>query len=312
MNRPDSIRDCLESLKGQTDKDFEVIVVDQSKKRRTKEIVKPYNLKYYRIKKRKNLSVSRNFGINMAAGEVIAFIDDDAQAKEDWIEKIKENFRQGDVQLLSGRVVNKGSLENPVTEFQNGIVSTFGHTQDIRPTDEKIYEKGHAGWYLRAMGTNMAFLKSAVTSIGGFDEFFEYIHDETDLAVRIIKNGGRAIYDDTLMVDHYSASSHNRKSKYKTNWHALAKNNLYFGLKNGNGPMVLRTIRALWRAVGAGGPFLILLRILIHGKIHPFYFLLSEVRSLLGLQQGLRGGLLYKRKLREFSNKPEFLIFTKR
>src|SRR3989304_9762953 len=89
INRDQEVARCLESLKRQTDKDFEVIIVDQSKNRRTKTVCRPYNLKYYRLRKRKNLAHSRNFGVNMAAGKIVAFIDDDAEPAADWVEQIK-------------------------------------------------------------------------------------------------------------------------------------------------------------------------------------------------------------------------------
>lgn len=313
LNRPDSLELCLESLRRQTYKDFEVVIVDQSRNRRTKKVSKPYNLKYYRIRKRNNLSISRNYGINMAAGDVLAFIDDDAQAREDWIEKIAAHFESEESpDVLAGRVIDVSDSENPVTQFQNGIVSSFGYTEDIRPSDEKRYGKGHAGWYLRPMGANMILKKSSVIEAGGFDEFYEYIHDETDIAVRLIKQGGMAVYDDTLIVEHNPALGRNRKKRGGTNWFALSKNNLYFALKNGNGPIMFKLIRSVWRVVGGKGPYANLLRLFTHGKMWLPNFVISWLKVTAGIAKGFNAGLLGKRRTKEFGEPTDFVMFAKR
>ncbi|KXK08369.1 MAG: glycosyltransferase [Candidatus Dojkabacteria bacterium] len=314
LNRPEQVSLCLESLRLQTYKDFEVIVVDQSRNRRTKEVCKPYNLKYYRIKKRNNLSISRNFGINMAAGEIVAFIDDDAQAKEDWIERISNHFLQDDKPgFIAGRVIDVSDSENPVTQFQNGIVSAFGYSEDIRPTDEKRYQRGHAGWYVRPMGANMVFQKKSLEKIGGFDEFYEYIHDETDVAVRVIKSGDYGLYDDSLIVYHNPALGRNRKRKrFSTNWYALTKNNIYFALKNGSGILPLRVLRSFWRVLGARGPFIALFKLFLHRKISIFSYMFGNIRSGLGLLKGFFWGTRKKRKLMKVTEPSAYLLFAKR
>jgi len=313
LNRPEPLEQCLEALRKQTYKDFEVVVVDQSRNRRTKKVCKPYNLKYYRIRKRNNLSVSRNYGINMAAGDVLAFIDDDAQARSDWIERIVKAYDQEDPPaLIAGRVIDVSDPDNPVTQFQNGIVSSFGYTEDIRPSDEKRYGKGHAGWYLRPMGANMILKKDAAVAVGGFDEFYEYIHDETDIAVRIIKEGSVAIYDDQLIVEHSPALGRNRKKKGGTNWFSLAKNNLYFALKNGNGPNPIKTIRALWRVLGGRGPYAILLSLFMHRKMWLSGFIYNGLKVTAGLAKGFNAGLLGRRRTKEFGEPTDYVLFAKR
>ncbi|KXK25839.1 MAG: PGL/p-HBAD biosynthesis glycosyltransferase [candidate division WS6 bacterium OLB20] len=313
LNRPESLALCLESLRKQTYKDFEVVVVDQSRNRRSKAVCKPYNLKYYRIRKRNNLSVSRNYGINMAAGDVLAFIDDDAQAREDWIERIAAAFSSEEApDLIAGRVIDVSDPENPVTQFQNGIVSSFGYTEDIRPSDERRYGKGHAGWYLRPMGANMILRKQAAVAAGGFDEFYEYIHDETDIAVRLIKNGGTAVYDDQLIVEHNPALGRNRKKRGGTNWFALAKNNLYFALKNGTGPAPLKILRALWRVLGGRGPYATLLQMFVHRRIWLVAFVFNVLKVTAGIAKGFNGGLLKRRRTRTFGEPTEYVLFAKR
>ena len=48
------------------------------------------------------LSETRNVGINTATGDIIAFIDDDAVAKADWLENLVNPFREGNIMAVGG------------------------------------------------------------------------------------------------------------------------------------------------------------------------------------------------------------------
>ena len=89
LNRPEFVKECLNSLDKQSFKDFEVIVIDQSDDNKTRDIIMEnnfsINLKYEKVKI-KGLSKARNVGLSIAKGEYIALVDDDARYKEDYLE----------------------------------------------------------------------------------------------------------------------------------------------------------------------------------------------------------------------------------
>jgi hypothetical protein len=311
MNRDQETARCLESLKHQTDKDFEVIVVDQSKNRRTKTVCRPYNLKYYRPKKRKNLAHARNFGVNMAAGEVLAFIDDDSEANEIWVEEIKKNYAVAQPPMLAGKVINTSDANNNIMQFQNGIVSKSGEFKDLLPVSELKYHRGYKGWYSYPFGTNAIFLKKEILKSGGFDEYYDFFYEEADIALRIIKNGGECIYDDSLIVNHHNARS--RKGSLKTNWRELTKNSIYFGLKNGGGWSPLTLFRTFWRLFSSKGPYRLALNQFLRRKLNPFRLFYNWFFINIGATQGIYGGLFSPRKLiRKFESPGKFVLFTKR
>ncbi len=78
-NAEKTIKACLESLENQTiDKNFEIIVVDSSIDRTTMLIEKCFpKVRYYRFKERKFCGDARNWGVSVATGKIIAFIDAD-------------------------------------------------------------------------------------------------------------------------------------------------------------------------------------------------------------------------------------------
>ena len=77
-----SLYDTLKSLKKQTFKDFEVLTIEG------------YMNEYE----------ARNVGANMAKGEVLAFIDDDALATPNWLENAYKYFQNDKIRILSGVV----------------------------------------------------------------------------------------------------------------------------------------------------------------------------------------------------------------
>ena len=86
------IVNCIQSVLCQTDKNFEIIIIDNNSIDRTIEKVKQFNSKkifIYYIKNNGNISKSRNLGINQSNGKWIAFLDSD----DSWYNNKIEIFR---------------------------------------------------------------------------------------------------------------------------------------------------------------------------------------------------------------------------
>ena len=83
---------CLDSILGQTFKSIEIIVVNDGSTDNSEEIVKEYqnrymNIKYF-YKENGGLSSARNYGLEYASGEYVAFIDSDDFISFDMMEKM--------------------------------------------------------------------------------------------------------------------------------------------------------------------------------------------------------------------------------
>lgn len=86
------IQKCLESIVNQTMKDIEIIVVNDGSKDKSEDIIEQFiknnksniKIKYYK-KKNGGLSDARNYGVQKATGEYIAFVDSDDYIKKDYI-----------------------------------------------------------------------------------------------------------------------------------------------------------------------------------------------------------------------------------
>ena len=94
------IEKCLDSIKNQTFKDYEVLIINDGSKDNTKKLIEKYlNDKRFKLFNRTNhgIGASRNFGLDESSGEYICFIDSDDYVDKKYLEKLynkilKENL----------------------------------------------------------------------------------------------------------------------------------------------------------------------------------------------------------------------------
>lgn len=112
-NAQKHIAECLLSLKGQTFKDFEVIVVDDGSCDQTPEVAASY-AKVVRLAKKTGVGSARNAGAREAKAEVLVFTDADVVLPKEWLFNILEDMRARKVKCVGGPY--RGSLGNSFME----------------------------------------------------------------------------------------------------------------------------------------------------------------------------------------------------
>lgn len=215
-NRLAHLENLVSALRYQEYKDFEVIIVVGPTQDGTREFVfslgSEATIAYC---DERNISKARNAGIRMASGEVVAFIDDDAIPEPSWIAKIVSAFTNPRLGCFGG------ALRDHTGFSYQALISAcdrFGHSY-VYETVQEAYKKGvvqsapKAQKFLSPTGANSAFRRSALLEVGGFDEFFAYFLDETDVTLRILERGWLVDYDLSCEVIHQYAPSSTRKSK---------------------------------------------------------------------------------------------------
>ncbi len=234
-----SLEKALQSLKLIGYQNFEVIIIDASSTTDTLEMLEAFsskiNFQFEFLKvEQKNISSSRNLGIKLASGSIIAFLDDDAIPPPQWIEQLVFTYLlHGDKCAAVGGTVRDLTRPGYPLQFRRGITNVLSETIPIRSSDARNYNQPKGFWYNGLMGTNSSYRKELLEKINGYDEFFDYFLDETDVCLRLIQTGYDIHYAD-VVVEHYPQPSHNRiDQKHLTCWYSLAKNTTYFALKHG-------------------------------------------------------------------------------
>ncbi len=209
LNRADYLRNALTSLSHLDYSGFEIIVVNGPSTDATSELLEQWRP---RIKlgscPEANLSMSRNIGISLAAGAIIAFIDDDAAVQPKWLHNLTDWFHDGRVGAVGGY-----TMDNTGVAFQmrKAICDRFGTAYFPHDWfDERPLCVPGSPLYPSLLGTNSTFRAAALHEIGGFDETFAYFLDETDVCLRLVDHGYRVLFEPSAIVYHQFAESHIR------------------------------------------------------------------------------------------------------
>jgi glycogen synthase len=230
-NRAKSLHQTLLGMRRQNYPNFEVIVVNGPSTEETNEVLRWHSAEI-RVGScaQRNLSTSRNVGIEMARGEFVAFIDDDAVPDEDWLVDAIADFDSDEIAAVGGFVFDHTGYE---LQYSYTVCDRMGnayHNLEI-PMPDFCYPGRHL--FPALLGTNSIFRRSALLEVGGFDEQFDYFPDETDVNVRLIDAGYVLKQIPRAFVYHCYLPSHIRNEKrVNTNYASMIRNRIYFSLKN--------------------------------------------------------------------------------
>lgn len=233
LNREKSLRDTLESFRWQTYAgQFEVIVVNGPSTDNTQALIESW-LPKIRVGScpAANLSMSRNIGICMAAGDIVAFIDDDGIPEPEWLAQIAAAYERDEVGGAGGRVYDHTGYH-----FQSEycLVDRLANPDTSVPgaMPQRCFPGSFQFPHL--LGTNATFRRTALLEIGGFDEEFEYFLDETDVCLRLMDAGYLIRQLEDAYVHHKFAASNVRTEKKVLKYrYPVMKNKIYFTLKHG-------------------------------------------------------------------------------
>lgn len=200
-DRPERLRACLESLNTSEPKPFEVLVMDQSRNGSTRHMVEEFasastlDVHYTKLDSVGHTR-SRNAGVKASRGEIIAFTDDDCTVDADWIGVLAKEFADTSVDCVCGGTRPADHGERP----RQAWLSTLYPLSRRRVT--RLMNPVMAG-----RGNNMAFRKSSLLGLGGFNEQIGvgthlYAGDDLDLFCRLLDVSGVMIQSSEAMVSH--------------------------------------------------------------------------------------------------------------
>lgn len=207
--RPDQLQACLSSLARQIYPQYEIIVVaDPSGLAVVADA--PFGAQVKTVGyDAAAISAARNLGIGQAAGQVVAFIDDDACAEPTWLHHLGHAFKDDRIGVAGGYVRGRDGISYQAAAR---LVDQTGRAQgfDLQGTDPQIVTPPN-GLAVKTAGTNMAVRRDLLLRLGGFDEAFHFHLDDTDLALRLQAAASQVALVPLAQVHHADAPSPRRK-----------------------------------------------------------------------------------------------------
>ena len=283
------LRDCLESLKNQTYKDYDVYVVDNGSVDISVEYVKGHFPWVKIIAFRENLGFAKayNEAIKKVDVDLVALLNNDTRVDRKWLQELVNAI------LEDGLIAAVGSkillYDNPqLLNHAGAKITPIGGGFDIG-----LYRQDASEYNIKkpvgaVCGAAMLVKKDVFLEMGGFDDdFFAYFED-TDFCWRAWLYGYKVIYVPTSVVYH----------KFGGSWGHSSPEKVFLGEKNRLSSMIknlewINLISGLFLTI-----FFNIIRIMFYSRNRAQNMVLSIIRADLWILKNIRK-IMNKRTLQK-------------
>ncbi|NJL21180.1 MAG: glycosyltransferase [Leptolyngbyaceae cyanobacterium SM1_3_5] len=198
-----AISECLASLETIAPVAHEIFVVESNPTSDTLAQLLASHYPHFRYLQASGMNAARNLATATAQGDIVAFTEAQCHVDANWLNAIATSFdRNPEAIALTGLVVTN-LLE---TETQNASEQySFNHGFDRRwhHLSQTPHWRDFGTMQLRTK-LNMAFRRTALAYLGGFDEALVY-GGELDLFCRVLLSGQMLIYEPSAIVRYHPA-----------------------------------------------------------------------------------------------------------
>ena len=231
FKRAESLRRCLVGIQNQTRAADEVLVVLRDTDDETTRMLESWiNWPALRVitEDGRGAVSQYNAGVDASRGDVIAFTDDDAVPRPDWLMRIEKHFLiNADVGGVGGRdfVVENGVFLDGHEELV-GTVQWFGRVVGSHHIGARFLPNVDI-----LKGVNMAFRTAAISEVR-FPRDLRGSGAQTSLEMAfcfdVQRNGWRLLFDPKIAVDHYPARRFDANQRQRPSMEAIEDSSFNF------------------------------------------------------------------------------------
>jgi glycosyltransferase involved in cell wall biosynthesis len=186
-NGENTLEKCLDSIIDQNYSNFEIIVINNNSTDKTPEIINRYGDKIHSfVETKKGRAKARNLGVKKANGDLIAMIDSDCIAPNDWLESISEPIIENDEKIIMGG--------------EESVYKNY-YSNNIQKANEKIIEINREGNYIKHLDTKNIIFKKEIFENNEFDSKINNCED-FDFFIQI-KDKYKILYLPDVKVKHH-------------------------------------------------------------------------------------------------------------
>ncbi|MEE4347223.1 MAG: glycosyltransferase, partial [Paracoccaceae bacterium] len=226
-HRPEALKLCLTAVARLTYSNYEIVVVaDPDGLRAIEELPFASRIKTVAFDEA-NISAARNRGIAQAAGQILAFLDDDAVPEPRWLDHLTGVFADPSVAAAGGHVLGRNGIS---VQWSGRVVACTGEASNVSlHRQNPTILTAPQGNGVKTEGTNMAVRREVLAQMGGFDPAFRFYLDETDVNMRLTQPGLSTAFVPLAVVHHgYAASANRRSDRAVRDLHQIAASTVVF------------------------------------------------------------------------------------
>jgi glycosyltransferase involved in cell wall biosynthesis len=225
-NRVQSLKRCIEALvRVDTSHSWEVVIVDNGSSDGTSEYLESLKASSLdsppivtTFEPKTGLGAARNKGWRTATGNIIAFTDDDCYVTEEYVNSILEVFEEdGGIGFLTGRILLFDQTDCRLTINESSERLAYPTFTFVPPGT--------------VHGANMAFRRSVLEGIGGFDERLgagtPFPCEDIDAVAAAVWAGVPGVYDPRPVVYHHHGRKTEREAKQLMRGYAAGRGAYY-------------------------------------------------------------------------------------
>ncbi len=229
---------CLDSLFAQTWPRLEVLVVDNGSSDGSVDLVESRygdRVRLVRLEENRGFAGGTNAALPHLRGELVAFLNNDARAEPDWLERMVEAMQaDAGVGMCACKILLEGA---EVIDKAGHLIFLDGQNRGRgtgQPDDGRFDEPGEA---LFPDGCAALYRRRLLEETGGLDEDFFAYADDADLGLRARWLGWECQYVPDAVVRHRQSATTGPHALQKVYW--VERNRLWLAAKNFPLPLLL-------------------------------------------------------------------------
>lgn len=195
LDAAEFITEAIESVLAQSFTDFELILVDDGSRDASTQIAQHHAERSRAIRyvdhaghANRGMSASRNLGLGVARGELIAFLDaDDLWLPQKLGEQVRILGEHPAVALIAGSIHCQGRRQNGVGHAEIDVVRKTGHVQDrVITPPAALRTLFPIGPFEPPPLSDILITRQAIERVGGFEEQFPGYGEDCAFLTKIL------------------------------------------------------------------------------------------------------------------------------
>jgi hypothetical protein len=226
------LKECLNSIKGQSYQDFEVIVVDNASSDESLRILENNYPDVKVISNKKNLGFvgANNKGFKKAKGEYILFLNNDTRLDKDCLKRLLDKIEsKKDAGVAFSKILR---MDQPkVYDAVGSYLTSFGFLYHLGFREEDKGQYDSVDYIFSPKGVCFLALKDVIARVGLFDnDYFAYF-EESDFFWRVWLNGYKIYFEPESIVYHKVGATSTKLASPFIDYHSF-KNRIASLIKN--------------------------------------------------------------------------------